>query len=245
MLNLSRLTPSRSIPVLLYHHIAKTTRAEDPLRLGVPPETFRSQMKYLHDRGYASLTLDELAEIEKNQKPDTRKCIAITFDDGYLDNYTTAFGILREFGFSATIFVVTDLLGKKRYMNWSHAREMRDYGISFQSHTCTHPDLTKIGHVAGLRELVESRGKIEDILGTAVRHFAYPYGKYNHDVINRVRDAGYLWSYTAGMSENGSFSKERFDVQLKDSFFMFFWMTSHWGSWVRAVRNSLLPIYDS
>jgi len=240
-----RLVPYKSIPVLVYHSIAKTTRVQDPFRLGDPPGTFRSQMKYLHDRGFTTLTLDELAEIEKDKKQGTRKRIAITFDDGYLDNYTTAFGILQDFRFSATIFVVTDLLGKARYMSWSHAREMLNYGISFQSHTCTHPDLTKMDHAAGLHELVESRRKIEDILGTTVRHFAYPYGKYNHDVINWVKEAGYLWAYAAGMSESGRFSRERFDVRLKDSFFLFFWMASHWGSWGRRVRNRLLPMYNS
>ena len=238
-----RLLPYRSIPVLVYHSISKTTRAEDLLRQGVPPDTFRSQMKYLYDKGYASLSLCELAESEKNKKPDTRKRIAITFDDGYMDNYTTAFGILQEFGFSATIFVVTGLLGKERYMHWSHAREMLNYGISIQSHTCTHPDLTKISHSAGLRELVSSRRKIEDVLGIPVRHFAYPYGKFNHDVIKSVRQAGYQYSYAAGVSVPGRFSRERFDVSLQDNIFMFFWMASHWGSWARTVRNSLLPIF--
>ena len=241
--SLLRLVPYKSIPVLVYHSIANRTNVEDPSRPFIPPDTFRSQMKYLYDRGYTTLTLDELVEKEKAKKRDTKKHIAISFDDGYLDNYTNVFGILQDFGFSATIFVATGLLGKKGYMNWSHAGEMLDYGISFQSHTCTHPDLTKIGHAAGLRELVESRRKIEDILGTPVRHFAYPYGKYNHDVINRVKEAGYRWSYAAGMSKNGRFSRERFDVNIKDSFFMFFCIVSHWGSWCRRVRNRLLPMY--
>jgi peptidoglycan/xylan/chitin deacetylase (PgdA/CDA1 family) len=236
-----RLAPYKSIPVLVYHSVARTTCAEDPFRLGVPPETFRAQMKYLHARGYATLTLDELAEIENSEKPDTDKRVAITFDDGYLDNYTAGFPILQEFGFSATIFVVTDLIGKKRYMNWSQAREMQDYGISFQSHTCTHPDMTKLEAADAVRELVASREKIEDVLGSQVRHFAYPYGLYNPDVIRRVQDAGYLWSYAAGMSENGRFSRERFDVRLQDSFLMFRLLSSHWGSWCRTVRNTVLP----
>ena len=70
------------------------------------------------------------------------------------------------------------------------------------------------------------------------------YGKYSHDVIKSVREAGYPWSDDAGMSESGRFSRGRFDIWLTDSFFMFFWMTGHWGNWGRTVRNRLLPMYD-
>lgn len=245
-----RLIPYRSIPILLYHQIAEAAQKEDRILLSIPPDIFRSQMKYLHEKGYVSIMLDELAEIENNKKSDSRKLIAITFDDGYLDNYTHAFPILQEYGFSATIFAVTDFFGKshawdscapKRYMDWSHAREMQHYGISFQSHTCTHPDLTKVGFKEGMRELTYSRRKIEDCLGTPVRHFSYPYGRYNNEVIKMVKEAGYVSSYAAGMSDRGCFARERFDVELKDSPLLFSFMASHWGSWVRTIRNSLFP----
>lgn len=250
MNNLSKLIPYRSVPILAYHQIAKTSPEEDRLRLAVPPETFESQMKYLHDHGYTTVALDELAEAENNKKRDPRKLIAITFDDGYLDNYTNAFPILQKYGFSATIFAVTDFIGKShawiscapmRYMDWSHAREMERYEISFQSHTCTHPDLTKLSVAEGIQELTNSRKKIEDCLGNPVRHFAYPYGKYNNEVIEMVKETGYLSSYAAGMSERGGFARERFSVELKNSPFLFYFKASHLGSWVRTIRNSLFP----
>jgi len=84
------------VPILAYHQIAKTSPEEDRLRFVVPPETFESQMRYLHDHGYTTVALDELAEGE-NKKKDSRKLIAITFHDGYLDNYTNAFPILKRY----------------------------------------------------------------------------------------------------------------------------------------------------
>jgi peptidoglycan/xylan/chitin deacetylase (PgdA/CDA1 family) len=244
-----KLIPYRSVPILIYHQITETIHEEDRNLLSVPPITFESQIKYLHDNKYISITLDELAIIERNNKHDVRKRVAITFDDAYLDNYTNAFPILQKFGFSATIFAVTNLLGKssawRRHsapcMNWSHAKEMLRYGISFQSHTCTHPDLTKLGSIECLKELIESRKKIEDTLGISVRHFAYPYGKYNNSVIERVKEAGYFSSYAAGWSERGSSPRERIGFQLTDPPLLFPIMVSGWGSWARTIRNNFFP----
>lgn len=244
----SKLFPYRSIPVLVYHQISEPIEKKDRVNLSMPPDMFMSQMKYLHDKGCVSITLDELAEIETNKKKDSRKLMAITFDDGYMDNYTNAFPILQEFGLSATIFTVAGFMGKSRgwgsdaprqYMDWPQAREMTRAGISFQSHTCTHPDLTKIGMNEVVKEITDSRKIIEDRIGNPVRHFSYPYGMYNDDVINAVRKAGYLRSYAAGMSDKGSFVRERFDVDSKDSRLAFYFMAGQWGSWVRTIRNSL------
>ena len=255
MPGIKQIIPYRSVPIIFYHQIVETIDEENRILHSIPPDIFRSQMKYLHDRGYISISLDELESIDKNKKQDSRKLIAITFDDGYLDNYTNAFPILQEYEFSATIFAVTDLFGKsnvrnscapRRYLDWSHAKEMVRHGISFQSHTCTHPDLTKIGVKEGFYEIAVSRKKIEDALGTPVRHFSYPYGKYNDEVVEKVKKAGYLSSYAAGMSEKGGFVRERFEVELKDSSVLFSLMASHWGSWARRIRNSLfLPEFFS
>lgn len=242
------LIPYRATPVLLYHQIAQMDHPEDRILLSIPPDRFRFQMKYLRDHGYTVVTLDELARIENGNQEYSAQAVAISFDDGYLDNYTNAFPILQEFGFSATVFLITDFVGKthawdacspKRYLDWRHIKEMSRHGISFQSHTCTHPDLRKIEAGEAMQELTDSRKKIEDVLGKPVRHFAYPYGKYNDAVIRRVKEAGYLASYAAGMSERGSFARERFDVDVKDSPVLFSFMTSRWGSWIRTVRNTL------
>lgn len=257
---LGGLIPYRSIPVLVYHHVTETER-EDIRAFSISPGRFLSQMRYLKKKGYASISLDELANIEmggesgagpgpKIKSPKTKKLFAISFDDGYLDNYTNAFPVLKLFGFKATVFLATGFVGKKTqpigscapsaHMDWPQAKEMQRHGMSFQSHTCTHPDMTKIGVEQINRELNESRKEIEAHLGAPVRHFAYPYGRFNERVMERVKEAGYAWSYAAGASERSSFARERFDVDTEDPPVLFRFMASGYGSWVRTVRNGFL-----
>ncbi|MCD6412613.1 MAG: polysaccharide deacetylase family protein [Elusimicrobia bacterium] len=137
-----------NIPVLLYHHI-------NPSR-EITPEIFDLHIKFLKNSGFKSIFLDEMLEIlsEKNKK---ENFIAITFDDGYLDNYIFAFPILKKYGFKATIFVVTenileenasdfnpstDSFSERNFENllsWQQMREMEKNGsIKIEPHTHTH-----------------------------------------------------------------------------------------------------------
>ena len=130
------------IPILLYHQIAVTIPGEDQTIIGISQKTFEAQMNYLYSHKYSTITLDDLANMTDDQKIKLTIRFVITFDDGYLDTYTNAFPILQKYGFVATIFVVTDFMGKNHswgtdksvpYMQWSHVREMFKYGISFGS----------------------------------------------------------------------------------------------------------------
>ncbi len=101
-------------------------------------------------------------------------------------------GATSEYSLSATIFIVSDIIGKdKKYFNWNQAREMTRRGICFQSHTCSHPDLTKVNNDTLQKELVQSKSKIESELGSEVNHFAYPYGSFNLKVMGFVKHSGY------------------------------------------------------
>ena len=98
--------------VLMYHSIA----IEAGNNLRIPPDDFDKQMAWLHDNGWKPVALDELyAWIEKGE-PFPEKTVAITLDDGYIDNYTSAFPILKKYGFAATIFMITDFIGRVAYL---------------------------------------------------------------------------------------------------------------------------------
>jgi peptidoglycan/xylan/chitin deacetylase (PgdA/CDA1 family) len=242
-----RLLPIRSLPpVLLYHRIARTTLAEDPLRLGVSPERFASHIKLLHDKGFKTVTPDDTGEKTSEGGTGDGKNVVITFDDGYLDNYSQAFPILRKYGFCATIFMVTDLVGKMsvwdtprpvQLMGWSQVKEMAERGISFQSHTRTHPNLQTLDDGAVMNELLGSRKKLEDILGFPVRHLAYPYGRFDQRVIRLVGMAGYRLGWAAGLAAGGCFAKERMQITSGDNQLLFAFKASGWGGWVRKIRN--------
>ena len=178
--------------VLNYHKIENNNHS-----LSVPPWDFETQMKYLADHGYTSISPDELyaALAGEAKLPDSP--VLITFDDGYRDNYENAFPILKKYKLKATIFVITDFLGKReRYLTWDQAREMEKHGISIQSHTVDHKPMTDLSDEQLRWELVESKKKAEAELGHEVSYVAYPTGTYNLHIAEMVREAGYKGAFT-------------------------------------------------
>jgi len=233
--------PLFSTPVLLYHRVAVTAPSEDPQRLGVSPESFGAQMRHLAERGFRVVPLEDLAGPAKSGKR-----VAITFDDGYLDTYTNAFPILKRYGFPATVFVVTDYLGRTNawepsikvpMMDWGQAREMAGSGISIQSHTCTHPDVRALPDEVVLREFTNSREKIREMLGSLADHLAYPYGWFDGRIRRLAERAGYRSAWAAGLADGGRYSRERFQVTAKDGHLPFIIKTSRCAGWIRTVRH--------
>jgi peptidoglycan/xylan/chitin deacetylase (PgdA/CDA1 family) len=105
---------------------------------------FERQMQHLKDNNYRVISLaDFLQFLNYNQKLPNRSVI-ITIDDGYLSTYDIAYPILKQFDYSAVIFVYTDFVGVgKSALSWDQTREMKDNGIEIGSHTLSHSDLTK------------------------------------------------------------------------------------------------------
>ena len=179
--------------ILNYHKIDNTF-----ISLAVRPDDFDTQMKYLSENGYHTISPDELYDslAGTGELPDNP--VMITFDDGYEDNYVNAYPILKKYGFKATIFVVTSFLdkNKKGYMSWDQAREMDTNGISIQSHTVDHKSMTDLTDDQLRMELVDSKKKAEKELGHPVNYMAYPTGTYNLHIAQMVKEAGYKAAFT-------------------------------------------------
>ncbi len=187
------------VPVLNYHKVDNINHS-----LSISPPEFEEQMQYLHDNGYHTITPDQLVAYLKYGSTLPEKPIMLSFDDGYLDNYTNAYPIMKKYGFTATIFVVTNLVGRDpRFMNWDQAREMQQEGFVFGSHTVNHVVLTKLSSEEALNELVDSRLEIEQQLGKPPLYFAYPTGAYNMQIEDLVRRAGYKAAFTIRYGQVG------------------------------------------
>ena len=105
--------------VLNYHKVDNTF-----ISLAVRPDDFDKQMQYLSDNGYNTITPDELYDSLAGNKELPENPVLITFDDGYEDNYTNAYPILKKYGFKGTIFVISSFLGKnKNYITWDQDRK--------------------------------------------------------------------------------------------------------------------------
>ncbi|MBE6073388.1 MAG: polysaccharide deacetylase family protein [Selenomonas ruminantium] len=180
------------VMVLNYHKVDNTF-----ISLAVRPDDFEAQMKYLSDNGYHTISPDELYDSLAGTGELPENPVLITFDDGYEDNYTNAYPILKKYGFKATIFVITSFLGKdKNYMTWDQARELDANGISIESHTVDHKSMTDLTDEQLRMELVESKKKAEKELGHPVEYMAYPTGTYNLHIAEMVKEAGYKAAFT-------------------------------------------------
>ena len=195
------INDNRGVPVLYYHSVRKSADNE----VIISPEMLKTQLKYIKDQGYITLTISELKNYILNNSPIPEKSIVITFDDGYMDNYYNAFPILKDFNMVATIFCITSNLDGSYYLSENAIKEMSDYGIDIQSHTVTHPQLNKLTYNQQLSELKESKKTLEYITGKKIDSIAFPYGNFNDETIKAAKDAGYALGFTTrrGLSDRG------------------------------------------
>lgn len=188
------------VPVLNYHKVDNYYHA-----LSISPEEFEEQMAYLSQNDFTTITPDQLMAYLNHDRALPEKPILITFDDGYLDNYTNAYPVMKKYGFTATIFLVTSKVGKEEnFMNWDQVRTMQKDGFVFGSHTVSHAALTKISHELVMTELIDSRKEMEQQLGVKVRYFAYPTGVYNLQSEEMVKQAGYKAAFTIRYGQAGA-----------------------------------------
>jgi len=207
---MSSADPARAwsgwVSVLLYHRIVPVLPTRDPYRVCVTVATFESHLRWLARRRYRSLDLGTLAAAldgtRRGRVPS--RAVAITFDDGYQDNYTYAWPLLRRYGFDATIFLVTGAIGGDNSFDAAHdgppaamltrpqIEEMRRGGVGFGSHSRTHPPaLTELPDDQLWAEVARSRADLEGVLDAPVEHFAYPHSKFDARVERAVARAGY------------------------------------------------------
>ena len=203
------------VPVLNYHQVEE--KNGNPLTLW--PDQFETQMAYLADEGYTTITIDEMMDALENGTPLPDKPVIITFDDGYADNYEYAYPILKKYGFKATIFLIYDFTNAyPNYLTWDQINEMKESGlIRFESHTMTHANLAELTSTDELRhEIADSHDLLSDKLGYDMHYIAYPGGRVNAEIEEITRAAGYRGGFTVhyGLStpEEGRYQMDRIPI---------------------------------
>lgn len=193
----------RDTAVVVAFHRVKDTRAGDGLTVSVP--LFERYCRFFRDH-FRVLPLGEIVTRLERRLP-LHRTLAITFDDGYLDNFENAAPILQKYSLPAAFFVVTDWIGstvvpwwdraegaRHAWMTWQQVRTLRRAGFEVGAHTRTHVDLGTLGGDAAEAEIAGARAHLERNLRAPVNLFAYPYGtRANMSEENRavVRRAGF------------------------------------------------------
>jgi peptidoglycan/xylan/chitin deacetylase (PgdA/CDA1 family) len=182
---------------LAYHGIADVARRRDPSGLFVCPDDLRRHIDRLRAWGYELVSFRELADRVRRGFADG--AAALTFDDGVVDNLETLAPILRETDATATVFVVSEWLGRPypwatwtRILNADELNQLADEGIEIGSHTASHPDLATLAYDEALDELQRSKSRLEELLERPVTTAAYPYGRASAAAVEACRDAGYV-----------------------------------------------------
>jgi peptidoglycan/xylan/chitin deacetylase (PgdA/CDA1 family) len=192
------------VPILYYH------RVEDhlPPAKGVSTRAFATQMDYLRKKKYQSISFEQLGDYFIEGRPLPSRPVIISFDDGYLDTFTQACPILKENGFRATIFLVSDYIGRRSewagctgedvalLMSREQILTLIEDGFELGSHTRSHAALTTISLEEARREVAGGKRDLENLLQRPVRSFAYPFGDFNLEVTALVREAEFTTART-------------------------------------------------
>ena len=167
------------IPILMYHSISD----DDPNNsLLVPPDMFDEQMAWLEENNFTSMSMDEAIEAMNTGKVPKRP-VVITFDDGYMDNYTSAFPSLKEHNMKGTFFVITSGVDNGYYMSSDMLREMQDAGMIIENHTENHVELNNLSREEAIDEIRNAQTFLREVIGSEANYLCYPVGRYSDETI--------------------------------------------------------------
>lgn len=200
----------QTVPILAYHKFSES-KAD---KMTVTASAFEEQMKFLKDKGYHVITLNQLFDFLDFKIQIPKKSVVITIDDGWRSTYDIAFPILKRYGYPATLFIYTTLIsGNKLTLNWDLINEMAGQGIDLQCHTRTHRNLNapvskesfKEYFEAIEKELLDAAKAIKMRTNREVQYLSYPFGNINHLGIALLKKQGYRGGVTVTRAGNAFF----------------------------------------
>lgn len=199
---------AQKIPVLVYHHLLKNdeNRYFQNNNAVLSVESFEEQMKLLYEHGYKTITLGQLESFLKGNIKLPKKSVMITFDDGYLSNYAYAYPILKRYGYTAAIFMITDLIPSApqffnpdilNYMSWSEMEKSEDcFEFAAHTHNLHHLNDKNLSFlVSQPKSVIENDLRLNKQLLNTV-YFAYPFGQYNRTTVTLLKQLGYHMAFT-------------------------------------------------
>jgi peptidoglycan/xylan/chitin deacetylase (PgdA/CDA1 family) len=194
------------MPILMYHRVAPQG-AEATRRWRLHPDDFEAQLSHLREEGYQSLSFEQWRVASDRRQALPERSVMLTFDDGYADFPEYALPLLDRYGFRATMFIVTDLVGGSNVwdedfaetielMDWSAIVEVGTHGVEFGSHSAAHQPLIALSAEDLARDFCRSRESFHEHLGFAVRSVCYPFGLHDAGVAAIAGACGFRYGVT-------------------------------------------------
>lgn len=184
------------LPILMYHKLADNDysyRKVYTVKVG----NFKAQMKYLSEAGFKTVSLSRLTTDNNKVSELEQRTVGITFDDGLESDYTFAYPILKEYGFSAVFFVTVNYLGTPGYLSWQQLKDLRSNGMCVGSHTMNHKILTRLSRKEIRYEIIQSKEVLENKLAAKIDMLSIPRGFLNSYIIRTAHEAGYKVVFTS------------------------------------------------
>ena len=211
------LPEPEGFPILEYHQV--TDVPLDPFfeQYNVPPAEFAAQLDYLRAEGYTTITLQDFMRVVHGKGQLPAKPIVLTFDDGYADNYSEMFPLLKSRDMKAVVYVITNMLGQKNYLTLEQLKDMQRYGIEIGSHTADHLPLTDLDRNTQLRQIRESKIFLEWSGLATIYSLSYPNGVFNADIEEILREENFLTAVTgeAGLNTLATNPYELYRVNIR------------------------------
>lgn len=204
---------NHAVPLLMYHGVG-TEDKKDWGDMLITPQLFEQQLQYLTERGYKIVSVEELSERFRTNK-EVKQYVALSFDDGYVNNYYHAFPLLQKYNATATFYVIKNAVGTYNYMDDNQLEELLKAGMKIGSHTMSHTNLTTVDESLLQREIAGSKmllgQRYEDLV---VESISYPNGAYNDVVISACLAAGYQEGVSGvmGVNTHDSYNEAPFEM---------------------------------
>lgn len=186
------LFPPQGVLILEYHKVNDwNTDAYT-----VSTAEFAAQLDALQAEGYTTISLLDFLRAKKGKQKLPEKPVILTFDDGYMDNYTEMLPLLESRGMKGTVFMVTNFIGKPGYLSWEALRDMQQRGMEIGSHTANHLPLTEMSPKEAEEEISRSKLILEWNGLREIYGLSYPNGQYAPYLPEILRRHEYLAAVT-------------------------------------------------
>ena len=188
---------------MLHRVVEQSSKKTEQQELEVTPEWLEEKITERRAMGWQFVSIDNIPSLlTKHLSLNTKRFICVTFDDGYRDNYTLAYPILKRLGVPFTVYVTTGFIDNRIPMWWypgeqlgitiDELKEMdADPICTIGAHTVSHPKLDTLTRELQHREIAESKQALETLLGHEIKHFSFPHGAHNDDTLAICRELGF------------------------------------------------------
>jgi len=195
---------SVKVPVLMYHRIETNPNRSDTWQISLTE--FKQEMEYLKNNGYTTLTNDQFYNIITKKAAMPAKPVLLTFDGATIDFYNNAYPILRQYGFNATEYVVTDQIGTSwgspsdiiKIMNEDQLKIVGNNKIELENHSTTHGHIANLSTAELTKRVSGATAKLESLTNKPVKYFAYPFGESSNNFVNVLKTLKVKMAFKVG-----------------------------------------------